>query len=129
MGYSMRTDRYRLVEWSCPGKSFAEYELYDHRTDPDEDINLAAKPEYAKLVKELADQLHEGWRGPAGGSLRVCTSCVRSGVAWFERRLSTVRRVGSEGSACVPTHFIRPSGGPFRLGRVLPVWISHRTLE
>ncbi len=64
MGYSMRTDRYRLVEWSAPGKSFAEYELYDHRIDPEEDINLAAKPEYAKLVKELADQLHEGWRRP-----------------------------------------------------------------
>jgi arylsulfatase A-like enzyme len=62
MGYSMRTDRYRLTEWSAPGKEFREYELYDHRTDPAENTNLAAKPENADLIRQLAAQLHAGWK-------------------------------------------------------------------
>jgi arylsulfatase A-like enzyme len=62
MGYAMRTDRYRLVEWSIPGKEFREYELYDHQTDPGENVNLAKKPEHAATVKALAKQLRGGWQ-------------------------------------------------------------------
>jgi iduronate 2-sulfatase len=67
MGYAIRTDRYHLVEWSVPGKEFREYELYDHRTDPGENVNLAKRPEHAALVKELAGQLHAGWRAAVPG--------------------------------------------------------------
>jgi len=63
MGYSMRTDRYRFTEWSVPDKGFVEYELYDHETDPKENANIAKRPENADLVKQLAEQLHEGWQG------------------------------------------------------------------
>jgi hypothetical protein len=63
MGYAIRTDRYRLVEWSIAGKDFREHELYDHQTDPGENVNLASQPEHAGTVKELAKQLHAGWRG------------------------------------------------------------------
>ncbi len=62
MGYTLRTDRYRLVEWTLPGKDFQEYELYDHQTDPGENVNLAQQPEHAELVKKLAEQLHAGWQ-------------------------------------------------------------------
>ena len=47
-------DRFRLTEWSVPGKDFREYELYDHQVDPDENVNLANSSKYAAEVKELA---------------------------------------------------------------------------
>jgi iduronate 2-sulfatase len=63
MGYALRTDRYRLVEWTVPGKEFREYELYDHQSDPGENENLAKRPEHAETVKQLAEMLHAGWKG------------------------------------------------------------------
>ncbi|HLF92699.1 MAG TPA: sulfatase [Planctomycetota bacterium] len=65
MGYSIRTDRWRLVEWAIPAKGFAEYELYDHQADPGENVNLAGKPEHAATVKELVGLLRSGWKGLA----------------------------------------------------------------
>lgn len=62
MGHAIRTDRYRLVEWSVPGKNFSEYELYDHASDPGENVNMAADPLHAELVRQLTRQLHAGWR-------------------------------------------------------------------
>lgn len=62
MGYAVRTDRYRLVEWSVPGKDFREYELYDHHADPREGVNLARRPEHAARVQELSELLRAGWR-------------------------------------------------------------------
>jgi arylsulfatase A-like enzyme len=62
MGYAMRTDRYRLVEWVGPGEAEKEYELYDHRSDPGETVNVASRPENATVLKELTAQLHAGWK-------------------------------------------------------------------
>jgi iduronate 2-sulfatase len=62
-GVAMRTARYRFVEWTGPGLKSSVYELYDHETDPQETRNIAADPEQATLVRELAQQLGEGWRG------------------------------------------------------------------
>jgi iduronate 2-sulfatase len=61
MGYTMRTDRFRLVVWRDHRDSNAEplfVELFDHQTDPDETTNVAAAhPEIvSKLSKELAVQ-------------------------------------------------------------------------
>jgi len=63
MGYSMRTDRYRFTRWQDrrTGKAVA-IELYDHRTDPAENVNVAAKPGNAELVKRLSAQLTAGWK-------------------------------------------------------------------
>ncbi len=63
MGYSVRTDRWRLVEWAVPDKQYREFELYDHGKDPNEDVNVAALPENAAVVKELAEILRAGWKG------------------------------------------------------------------
>jgi hypothetical protein len=60
MCYSSRTDRYRLTEWTVPGTSFCEYELYDQNNDPKENRNLAKSTEYSDLVQQLSVQLHEG---------------------------------------------------------------------
>ena len=64
-GYSIRTDRYRLVNWiddRKPEKSLA-LELYDHEKDPDENTNLAGKPGFAKTVAELRQQLDRSLHG------------------------------------------------------------------
>ena len=40
MGYSMRTDRYRYTEWTIPKTDYIERELYDHRVDSKENVNI-----------------------------------------------------------------------------------------
>jgi iduronate 2-sulfatase len=64
MGYTMRTDRYRLVLWKDYRQPEAKpifIELYDHQADPTETINIAAKE--PKLVRELQSQFKTGWKG------------------------------------------------------------------
>ena len=71
MGYTMRTDVFRYTEWAkfeyAPDykpdwKHLFGVELYDHSNDPEENHNMALEPSYAKIVKELSEQLHAGWR-------------------------------------------------------------------
>lgn len=62
MGYSIRTERYRLTEWKVPGTDFHEVELYDYETDPNESVNLASRPEHKAVVARLTKMLHAGWR-------------------------------------------------------------------
>lgn len=57
-GVAMRTDRWRFVEWRKPGQP-SLYELYDHRSDPQENQNLANKPEHTETVRKLTAKLHE----------------------------------------------------------------------
>ena len=38
-------------------------ELYDHESDPDENINVAQAPRYEAVVNDLATKLQKGWRG------------------------------------------------------------------
>ncbi|TMU57331.1 sulfatase [Flagellimonas algicola] len=64
MGYSMRTDSYRLVAWkdrTNPSTKPLFVELFDHMEDSAETENIAKKnPE---LVDKLMAQLNEGWQG------------------------------------------------------------------
>ena len=60
MGRSMRTDRWRITRWTEKNKPVA-LELYDHKNDPAENVNLAAKEEHAQLVKQLTAQLQATW--------------------------------------------------------------------
>ena len=59
MGYSLRTDRYRLVSWRDQATriNIRKNELYDHKVDPGETRNLANTPEHATLVKALNEIL------------------------------------------------------------------------
>jgi len=61
MGYAMRTDRYRYIEW-CDSESQAvcARELYDHATDPQENVNRVESTDES-LLAELSEQLREGW--------------------------------------------------------------------
>jgi uncharacterized sulfatase len=51
MGRSVRTQRWRYIEWDDDGKAGAQ--LYDHDADPHEYVNLAADPRHAGVVAEM----------------------------------------------------------------------------
>lgn len=59
MGYSVRTDRFRLTQW---GRDAAGgLELYEHPNDPEEYYNLADRPEYAGEIEQLTTLLQAGF--------------------------------------------------------------------
>lgn len=63
MGYTMRTDRYRLVVWRDHRNPQSEpifVELFDHDTDPHETKNVASSNR--QLVKQLISQMNDGWK-------------------------------------------------------------------
>lgn len=63
MGYAMRTDRYRYVEWRDFKTSVVKaIELYDHQVDPAEVNNIADNPSNMTLVKKLKQKLKDGWQ-------------------------------------------------------------------
>lgn len=63
MGYSLRTDRYRYVEWRDRADGhIAAVELYDLRADPMEKKNLAGTPAFADAQKELAELAAKSYR-------------------------------------------------------------------
>jgi arylsulfatase A-like enzyme len=68
MGYTMRTDRYRFTRWVNRNdhSKVDAVELYDHQTDPQENVNIANAPENAELVARLTAQWQQGWRGTHG---------------------------------------------------------------
>ncbi len=54
MGYSLRTDRYRLTVWKNRKQGSVEaIELYDHQQDPAENVNVAELPENEGLVRAV----------------------------------------------------------------------------
>ena len=54
MGFAVRTQRYRYVEWAAGDRGV---ELYDYDEDPLEYANLAGREEYAQLVRRLRAEL------------------------------------------------------------------------
>jgi iduronate 2-sulfatase len=60
MGHSIRTDHYRYTEWrKLKGGELVGQELYDHRQDPRETVNLAHDSSISATVQELAGRLTE----------------------------------------------------------------------
>ena len=61
-GDSIRTERYLYTEWT--GKTGSRYArmLYDHQTDPNENVNISENPENEALVWRLSKMLHDGWQ-------------------------------------------------------------------
>jgi arylsulfatase A-like enzyme len=64
MGRSIRTERYRYVEWrDWYENTFIDAELYDLQTDPGEDLNIARFSESQELLQLLSRRLWQGWWG------------------------------------------------------------------
>jgi uncharacterized sulfatase len=61
MGRSVRTERWRYIEWGADGKLGTQ--LYDHDADPKELKNLAADEAHAGTVAEMKKLLHAGRSG------------------------------------------------------------------
>ena len=58
MGYAMRTDRYRYVEWQDRRNGeTVETELYDHQVDPLENKNIAGDSEQRERLDQLSRQM------------------------------------------------------------------------
>ena len=58
MGYAVRTERYRYVEWrDWESKQIVARELYDHASDPHESHNVAGQAARAETVARLAGLL------------------------------------------------------------------------
>ena len=58
-GRTVRTDRYRYIEWQGDGGG---EELYDHAEDPREFTNLAGDSGHAAVLERMRGILKEGWR-------------------------------------------------------------------
>ncbi len=50
-GYSIKTDRFRLIKWNHKDQNY--YELYDHKFEKEENINLVNNPKYNKVIDSL----------------------------------------------------------------------------
>ena len=57
-GYSVRTERWRYIEWD-DGKKGTQ--LYDHDADPHEFKNVVDDPQHAKVVEELKALVKKNW--------------------------------------------------------------------
>ncbi len=60
MGYSLRTAEYRYIQWNAfESGDILAVELYDHRNDPDESVNLSQDVNYQETLRELEVLLKE----------------------------------------------------------------------
>ncbi len=58
LGLAMRTDKWRYVEWTKQGEP-VQRELYNMVHDPQNDLNVADKPEHTKVIESLSKQMRE----------------------------------------------------------------------
>ena len=57
MGKTICTDRYRLVRWKTEGGETVGLELYDHRNDPGENVNVASRyPAVTDSLESVLDR-------------------------------------------------------------------------
>jgi arylsulfatase A-like enzyme len=64
MGHSIRTTLHRLVRWAKDGEPDS-FELYYYAMDRRENVNLAGKPEFAAMQRDVLARLNAGWSSSA----------------------------------------------------------------
>lgn len=68
MGYAMRTERYRYIEWyewdaeMESKRQMIDVELFDHQTDPIESINFAKDLANKDIIDSLSMMMKKYWR-------------------------------------------------------------------
>jgi len=61
-GYSVRTKDFRYTEWrNAKTQTIVAQELYDHRNDPGENINVAESPERKHELQYVQKRLQKQW--------------------------------------------------------------------
>ena len=65
-GDTIRTDTFRFTEYTSRHGDFVSRMLYDHESDPGENVNVAEQKSRKETVDELTERLHET-RESAGG--------------------------------------------------------------
>ena len=63
-GDTIRSDQFRYTIYRDKDGTQTGHMLYDHRKDPDENVNVAGEAEYAPVVKDLARELQAGMGRP-----------------------------------------------------------------
>ncbi|MBN1482221.1 DUF4976 domain-containing protein [candidate division KSB1 bacterium] len=58
-GATVKTERYAYTEWTHDNGEVYAKMLYDHRTDPNENVNIVDREENREIVNELADLLEK----------------------------------------------------------------------
>jgi iduronate 2-sulfatase len=58
LGLAMRTDKWRYVEWTKPGEPTMR-EMYNMVHDPQNDVNVAGKPEHQQVMDSLSRRMRE----------------------------------------------------------------------
>jgi len=106
MGYSMRTDRYRYTEWrDRRTQEVVASELYDHETDPAENVNIAAKQK--ALLAELSTHM---WTDlPAPPDLKDAPKRLRPEIVFK-----------NTGVAPLTLFWMQPEGGEREVGVIAP---------
>jgi arylsulfatase A-like enzyme len=62
MGYSVRTAEFRYTEWKDKTGTVTANELYDHRNDPEENVNVVAEAAYKGDAARMSEVLNSGWK-------------------------------------------------------------------
>ncbi|GAG37884.1 unnamed protein product, partial [marine sediment metagenome] len=125
MGYAVRTERYRYVEWREWGTGrVAARELYDHERDPNEMHNAAAEPGQSAIVRHLAGVLEAGWKaaGPERPRPNVLFLALDDMKDWvrclggYEGTVHTpnIDRLGKRGMLFTNAHCASPKCAPSR---------------
>ena len=110
MGYSMRTDRFRYVEWTDRHtREAVAFELYDHEADPAENVNLAGRSEWKDQLMKFGEQLWETLPKPPSYREQPSRKQVRPTMKFQNRREETLL-----------LSWIPKGGKPERLAKIAP---------
>ncbi len=89
-GYSIRTDEFRYTEWRNPNGTTDSIELYDHRENDIESINIAYNEGNESIINELAKQLNAGWKAalPEGVENNSNNPIAPPHINWSNKKIT-----------------------------------------
>jgi hypothetical protein len=116
MGYALRTERYRYVEWldrdSC---ETVGTELYDHESDPQENQNIGGSSEQSKRIADQSKLLWETIERPEPGKL------AKPGVVGQKSKPPRPKlQIQNKGTNPIALFWLAPDGRRLSLGMIQP---------